>query len=675
MSDSRYQVPHHTIGWLLLAAVWAVVPLLWGGSLPLLLVVLALLGWRWQVARGRLSMPGRWVKVLLLLLLVTLTLWHYHTLLGPDAGTSLLAACFVLKLLEMHRLRDAYVVLLLGYFVQAMLFLFRQELYVTLYVVLGFVLFTTALTGIQQREARPMTHLKRAAWMVGQAVPLMLVIFILVPRVAPLWGFTLHSDQARTGLADSMTPGDISDVAQSSDPVFRVEFTGEIPPPAQRYWRALTWSHFDGRQWSQESLAGVDEPQWIYYPGERQPAWLSTLERQREGLAPDYRYRVYMEPSGRRWLYALEVSFSSTQDVGMTPDYRLLSREPVTQPLAYQAESYAGLVKDGELSPLARRQNLSLPAGGNPEARSMALVWRAKAVSDPAYMEQVLNWFRTENFHYTLHPPKFEGVDGIDDFLFRDRRGFCAHYASAFAFLMRAAGIPARVVAGYQGGELSPLGHYLQVRQYDAHAWVEVWLEGEGWVQVDPTAAVSPARIDDGLIPALGDQTKPAGAAFGQWASGSLLARAGMLGDYVSYLWQRWVLSYDQSSQRNLFERWFSGITFMRTLLAAGLALLMLLGGLRMHGYWQRYRRTPPWQWQYQRLVRALQRRGVKVQDTDTPRQLLIKAGIALPAKRRAFTQWLLAYEALAYARGDQEQMATRLALLKQRWPFGIGKP
>lgn len=668
---AHYQVPHHAIGWLLLAACWAVVPLLLGGSLPLLLVVLALLVWRWQIARARLAMPGKSVRAGLLLLLTLLTLWRYHTLLGPDAGVSLLAACFVLKLLEMHQLRDAYVVLLLGYFVQAMLFLFHQELYVTLHVLAGFVLFTAALTGIQQREGRAFGHLKRAALMVAQALPLMLVIFVLVPRVAPLWGFTLHSDQARTGLSDRMSPGDISDVAQSSDPAFRVEFTGAVPPPAKRYWRALVWTHFDGKQWSREASTRWEEMESAYFPGEVKPLWLQEQERQKEGLAADYRYRVLMEPTGRRWLYALDVPFSQSPEVGMAPDFRLLSREPVTQAMAYRVESFAGLVRNPELSAQERSRNLTLPAGGNAEARAQALAWRAEAGSDGEFVTRVLHWFATEDFHYTLHPPKFEGDNGIDDFLFRDRRGFCAHYASAFAFMMRAAGIPARIVAGYQGGEVSPIGHYLQVRQYDAHAWVEVWLPGEGWVEEDPTAAVSPARIDDGLIPALGDQQKPAGAGFSQWAAGGLLARAGMLGDYVNYLWQRWVLSYDQNSQSSLFDRWFSGLTLMRALLGGALLLLALAGVQRALAWRRRRRQFTPWQWQYLRLVRALKRRGIAVTEADTPRQALIKAGLALPEKRRAFTRWLLAYEAMAYGRPHPQERKERLQQLRRCWPFG----
>lgn len=667
-----YQVPHHATGWLLLSAVWAVLPILWRGPVSMLLVVLLLLGWRWQIARGRLAMPGRLLRFGLLLLLVLLTLWHYHTIFGPDAGVALLAATFTLKLLEMFRLRDAYVVLLLGYFVLAMVFLFEQGPLITLYVLAGFMLLTAALVGINQADdkGRALAHLRQSSLMVMKAIPLMLVIFVVVPRVAPLWGFKLDTDQAKTGLSDSMAPGDISDISQSAEPVFRVEFQGQVPPPAQRYWRGLTYSWFDGERWRQAATSDWQKDS-VQYPGRQSLPWYAALEKEKTGKTPDYRYRVLLEPTGRRWLFALDVPFSDTADVGLARDFRLVNRRPVDKAMAYRVTSYSHLTLDAHLPAELRRLDLALPPDGNPRTRSLARQWRAQSGSDADYIRRVLGWFHDQPFFYTLHPPKMPGRNSIDNFLFESRRGFCAHYASAFTFLMRAAGIPARVVAGYQGGTINPMGNYLQVRQYDAHAWVEVWLDGRGWVRQDPTAAVAPERIEDGILAALDDGDAPSGAGgIDYWATGSLLGRLGMLGDYVNYLWQRWVLNYDESSQRTLFANWFAGINFYRLLSMAVLAVLALALALFAWGRWQARRHLTAWQWQYLKLRRALAKRGVAVSAGQTPKQLIIQACIALPEKRQQLLAWLAAYQALAYANCPPDETSQRFKQLKRSYPF-----
>lgn len=667
-----YQVPHHATGWLLLGALWAVLPILWRGPVTLLIVVLLLLGWRWQIARARLSMPGRLLRLGLLLLLVLLTLWHYRTIFGPEAGVALLASTFTLKLLEMFRLRDAYVALLLGFFVLAMNFLFQQGPLITFYVLVGFVLFAAALIGINQADekGRALAHLRVSGLLVAKALPLMLVIFVVVPRVAPLWGFSLNTDQARTGLSDSMTPGSISDISQSSEPVFRVEFQGKVPPPAARYWRGLTYSDFDGESWRQAHTDVSPGEEDIEYADRPTRPWFEQLEAQRKGLQPDYRYRVLMEPSGNRWLFALDVPFSETPRVGLARDFRLVSRDPVDQAMAYRVASYPQLKMDVALPAWLRREDLALPKGGNPEARAMAQAWRADSASDVAYIQRLLAWFHEQPFYYTLHPPKLAGDDSIDAFLFQSRRGFCAHYASAFAFLMRAAGIPARVVAGYQGGEVNPMGSYLQVRQYDAHAWVEVWLQGQGWVREDPTAAVAPERIEDGILAALDEADAPAGAGALTLWNGSLLGRIGMFGDYMTYLWQRWVVNYDQHSQSALFANWFGKINFYQLLLWATSLVLSLALLVFAWLNWQARRQLPAWQWQYLRLRKALGRQGVEVTDGQTPKQLIIKACMALPEKRQQLLAWLAAYQSLAYAKCPPDEAEARLAQLKRRYPL-----
>lgn len=669
--DVDWQVPHHAIGWLLLGAVWAVMPTLLRGPTSLLVLTLALLAWRWRLVRGRLTMPPLPVRIGLLLLVVLLTLWHFHTIFGPAAGVALLTTAFVLKTLEMFRLRDAYVVLLLGYFVLAMVFLFQKGIFITLYVAAGMLLLSAALIGINRSHgnASPWQHLRLALVMLLQALPVMLVIFVLVPRVAPLWSFGLDTRQAKTGLAGSMSPGSISDLSRSSEPVFRVEFDGPVPPPAKRYWRGLTYSVFDGETWRQAPEARRER--LTYYPGEPRPGWYRRIKIALRDREADYRYRVLMEPSGRRWLFALDVPQVSDNDIGMVRDYRLIHREDIDQPIAYRVASYTGVPKDLQLPARLRQLNLALPSEVDPRTRALAQGWYAMSPSDEAFIQRVLDWFHQQPFYYTLQPPPLETADAIDEFMFETRRGFCAHYASAFTFMMRSVGIPARIVAGYQGGEINPLGQYLQVRQYNAHAWVEVWLDGQGWVREDPTAAVAPSRIETGLLAALSeeDQASIYGSLVPNWKGLGWLTQLSLMSDYLNYLWQRWVLSYDRDNQQALFDDWFGDGRWLYWLLGGGVALLLVAALVLRWLARQQQRQLTAWQKEYLRLYGSLEKRGLEVAPSLPPGELIARAVKRWPDRQAALEGWLAIYQQLAYAApsGDRKQ---QLQQLRRAWPL-----
>lgn len=657
-SAGIYQVPHHTLPGLLLAAAWIVLPLLWRGPLSLLMVALLLLAWRWQVARGRWVMPSALMRFVLLAALSLLVLWHYRTLLGPEAGSHFLALLLMLKMLEMFHRRDAYVVILLGYFVLAMVFLFHRGPLMSGYVALGFVLWGAALIGIHQGASvgRYRQHLRLSAVMFLQALPLLLISFVLVPRVAPLWGFSWQTSHAQTGLSDQMSVGSITKLSQSSEPVFRVEFDQTVPPPAQRYWRGLTYSQFDGSRWQQGSGGIGNHPlAAVHYRGQPLPTWLASLEQQKRQSTADYRYRILLEPSGERWLYALDVPFSQQPKVGLTQDFRLLKKKPVNQLFSYRVASYSDMRTDLVLPDDIRQQELALPQGINPKTHQMAQQWRTQSGSDEAYINRVLQWFHQQPFYYTLQPDRLTGRDSIDDFLFSSRRGFCAHYASAFAVLMRSAGIPARIVAGYQGGSINTLGDYLQVRQYDAHAWVEVWLNGRGWVREDPTAAVAPSRIEEGVLATLRSQGESRSVSrlegLGQLA---IFNRLAPMTGYVSFLWQRWVVGYDQKSQHTLLANWWGQGRWFYPLLIA----VLISGSVFMIiGWWlrqQRQSRLLPWQRAYWQLYYRLQRRGLPLNPWLTPKQLAEQASERWPDKAAAFERWLGCYTQLAYRPVDQ---------------------
>lgn len=648
-----YQVPHHAFGWLAAGTALAALPHLLHGPLWLqVLLPLAVVG-RVLMQRGRLSVPGRAMRVLLLGGVLLGTLYSHGTVLGPEAGTCLLVGAFALKLLEMVRLRDAYVLLVLGYFVLATSFLFYQGPLAAAYSLLVLLCLTAALPGINRPEAglRGGAHGRVAAVMLLQALPLMVLLFVLVPRVGPLWSLEFTQQRARTGMSDSMAPGEVSNLSQSMELAFRVEFQGAVPPPAERYWRGLTYSWFDGRRWSQARPRELPQSEYVWY-GDRAgalPDWAAALQAAREDASGVvYRYRVIQEPSRRNWLYTLAVPFADDRSLGLVRDMRLVSQQELEQRFAYSVTSYPGLIGRMPLTDEERAFMLDLPAGFNPRARSMARQWRDQAGSPQAYAQRLLDWFREEAFYYTLQPPLL-GEHSVDEFLFGSRRGFCEHYASAFVFMMRAGGVPARIVAGYQGGDLNPLGSHLSVHQYHAHAWAELWLEGRGWVEIDPTAAVAPARIEQGLEMALdaGD--------FG------LLRRAGdrvpglrqlrQRLDYLQFAWQKWVLSYDQTQQTSLLQRWFGGASLMQTglLLASGAVLIVLLLAL-----WVLLRHRAPartaLQREYRAMLRLLRRQGLSVSDTMPPRRLAARVRQQWPAGAALVEQWARRYEQAAYA-------------------------
>lgn len=663
-----YQVPRHTFPWLSAAVLLASLPHLLRVGSWLWVAVPGLWLWRWLIQRGRLRMPGRTLRVLMLVMVTLATLYTHGTLFGPDAGVTLLVAAFALKMVEMFRPRDAYVVIILAFFVLATTFLFATGPFVSLYVVLVLITVVAALVGINHEEsgASSWQHGARAGVMLLQALPLMLVMFLLVPRLPPLWSMEIDKQQSRTGMSDSMAPGEVSRLSRVADMAFRVEFDGPVPAPAERYWRGLTYSWFDGRRWSQALPPEVSMRDYVRFAGSETPHWYQLLLAERG--EPTWRYRVVMERTGRQWLYALAVPFTEAKDIGMARDMRLIHRQDLEDRFDYRVTSYRMTVAASGLEEWERDFFTRLPAASNPRALALAQQWRAEAGSDEAFIARVLDWFRNEAFFYTLEPPLL-GEHSVDDFLFRTRRGFCEHYASSMTVLLRAAGIPARVVAGYQGGELNPIGNHLLVRQYDAHAWVEAWLPGQGWRELDPTAAVAPSRIDMGLMESLaqlGETT--AGDFAGLMSNVPVLDRLIYLADYLEFVWTKWVLGYDQQNQLELLSRWLGQMSPQRMVMwlavLAGSVLLvltlwMLLSVRRRELHW--------WQKEYLVMERQLRRRGVAVAPGQTPSELARRVATQQPAAAPAMRDWQQLYERLAYHPVALETQSARRQLRRLR--------
>lgn len=645
--SQRYHLPRNSLLWLLLAQTAALAPL--ALYLPWFLIVgwLLVVVWRVQVFRGLWDLPGSLVKTLLIALLVGGMLLYYRRLLGLEPMVSLLVSACLLKLLEIRSYRDLLLVVFLSFFLIAVQLLFSQSILAGVYALLSLWLVTTALLVVHQPQGhqRPRRSLRLAGRLLLHSLPLMLLMFVVMPRLGSFWAVPDLQHAAKTGVSDTMAPGDISQLTGSADVAFRVTFDGQPPSSSQLYWRGLVFSEFDGRQWSQAGQidyrdgAMVD---WAAAP--RRPDWLKLINY--NGNKIDY--SVIMEPSQQMWLYSLEaVQLSSVRarqkTIGLARDFRLLSGEPVRQRLQYHVSSY--LDYQFEAAPLPDwrlRRELQLPAGFNPQTQQQARQWLAESGSHAAYIERVLKFFTAE-FSYSLNPPLL-GKHSVDDFLWNTKRGFCEHFASSFVVLMRAAGIPARVVVGYQGGEFNRTENYLIVRQYDAHAWTEVWLPARGWVRIDPTSAVAPSRVEQGLRSAL---TAEEAAGLAPLSNLSLLNLMQLQWDALNYRWHRSVLGYDNQSQVSLLRSLLGEVTPQRLVLFVAISGGVLLGLVALHLYWTR-RPVPlaPAQRCYRQFVAKLARRGLGLHPGESPQAYLrrlqqaplMQNNPALYAKAQAIT-------------------------------------
>ena len=525
-------------------------------------------------------------------LLGLLGLWlTYRTAFGLDMGVAFLVLCLVSKLWELYKRRDAYVVLNLSLFVLAALFLMDQGLVTTLEVIVGAVIVLLAFIALNDDSNERGDGRLRTLGVLGVgALPLLVVLFLFFPRLPPLWSVQLSGQQATTGVSDSMSPGDFASLGQSTELAFRVEFSDGRPPQQQLYWRGLVFSDFDGVTWR----PGSEQSPWSSTA--RAPTWIqnafATIPETAQN-SPN-RYQIILEPTQQDWLFGLDYPVSQQPDIMLTSNFTLSRNQPVTQQLRYDVLQFAPMRIDPILTDASRRQNLTLPNSGNSQARALAKQLFAQSGSDPVrYMAAIERWINRTDFRYTLSPPRLN-TNRIDEFLFETKAGFCEHYASSFTFMMRAAGIPARVVAGYQGGEPSRGGSVWEVRQMDAHAWTEVWLEGQGWVRVDPTAFVAPERVEQGM----NVMTEQQGAAmFGEGAGAQIsyqqyqmLQTLRRLSDQASYYWQKDIVGYDQDKQADSLLKWFNIRSIMQQIIWLGASAIIVMASL-VFFIWQRRRK------------------------------------------------------------------------------------
>lgn len=634
--------------WLALAIVLAVLPQFQSAPLWIPIACLLLVGWRLLLAYGRNHIPlqGTWIaglaRNLLALGLVLGVYLTFGTLFGRDAGVALLVVLTGFKFLESRWIRDHYVVVSLGLFLILTNFFYSQTVFTAAYMFLVVLMLIATLIDLNDPRARikPAGKLRGAGQLLGQALPIMLIAFLLFPRVpGPLWGMPDDAHGGVTGLDDEMMPGTISQLSLSNDVAFRVEFSGRIPEQSQLYWRGPVLWDTNGRKWTR---------------GQSRVQGLADIKSE----GPSLDYTITIEPHNRNWIFALEMPIEIPGDTRMTRDFQLLAGKPIRQRVRYDLTAYPHYRTVGA-DQIDFERALALPPDQHPRSVELARSWRAKGLDSKGIIDRALSMFHNETFYYTLSPPLLTG-DAVDEFLFDTREGFCEHYAAAFAVLMRAAGIPARIVTGYQGGTMNPIGNYLIVRQYDAHAWVEVWLGEAGWQRVDPTAAVSPARIRDGITTALPDSLidVPLGLQEGSLAA-QVLRHLRNRWDAFNNQWNQWVLGYTQQRQRDLLGRfgidtdwreltlWLTGaVMAVFTITAAWLLL-------RRRETSDAARRI------YDRFCRKLARAGIVRRSYEGPRDFAHRASQKLVSKADVIQRITHLYIRTRYGAtgGDLEQL------------------
>jgi transglutaminase-like putative cysteine protease len=610
----------------------------------LTLLALCLYGWRFYCTLNRAPLPSRWL-VLAFALAGMLGVWlEYRTLFGRQSGVTLLMLFAGLKLLESRTHRDAAVAAFLGYFLVITNFLYSQSIPTAAAMVVGLFAITATLVGFNAPQRPARANLRSAALLLAHAVPAALALFLFFPRVdGPLWGLPRDAYSGMTGLSETMAPGNLSELAQSDAIAFRAAFAGEPPPPAARYWRGPVLWDFDGRTWSgaQGGFTRFTAPHGT-------------------GV---YRYTVVLEPHNRLWLFALETAASVPDNARMSFDGQLNAATPVRSRLLYDMLSVTVPEGRSEEEPRWLERALRLPPGFNPRARALAREWREAARSDAEVLARALAFLQQGRYVYTLDPPLL-GTNSVDEFLFDTREGFCEHFSSAFTFLMRAAGLPARVVTGYQGGELNGVDRILTVRQSDAHAWSEVYLRGRGWVRIDPTAAAMPTRVQSGLAQALP-----------QSARLPLLLRPEMewlrqvrsRWEALAHRWNVWVLAYNPERQRELMlwlglrsADWRSMTATLFTILGV-LTLALLAWSLR------HITRPDPVQKAWQAFCSKLAARGIERASHEGPRDYSARAARALPGSRRAILRIALLYISLRYGARTSRAGIERLKRLVRR--------
>ncbi len=626
---------------LLLVIAWVLLPQV--EHLPLWCSALAagVLVWRGWLALTNQSLPGRWWLLTLLALTIAATLFTHRTLMGRDAGVTMLVVLLTLKTLELRARRDAFVVFFLGFFCMLSNFFYSQSLLTAFSMMLGLLGLLTVLVNAHMPVGKPplMEAAKTAGWMAALGAPIMVVLFLLFPRLAPLWGLPSDAITGRSGLSQNMQVGTIASLALDDSVAMRIRFEGRPPQQQDLYFRGPVLASFDGIEW---------RPQSFSFPSRY------SLTASLVVTGAPIAYEVTLEPTNRPWLFVMEAAAQkpalASYQSAMQPDLQWMVNRPITELARYKVQSYPDFRHGPPQAVLGLREFVELPPGFNPRTLELASQIRR----DPRYatagsaelVKVVMERLRTGGYTYTLEPGVY-GKNTADEFWFDRKEGFCEHIASSFVILMRALDVPARIVTGYQGGEQNPVDGFWTVRQSDAHAWAEVWHEGLGWVRVDPTSAVSPGRT--GAFQRLKAPQGVVAQALGSISPGFTIQVRAMW-EAVNNSWSQWILNYTQGKQLDLLK----GIGFESPSwadLSYVLLGIIVTASLAGAGWtlWE-HAQHDPWLRLLVKVRKRLAKAGIESTPSSSPRQLAAVIKGKYGGKAAALHDWLMQLEMQRYA-------------------------
>lgn len=632
--------------------------------LPLWLsmVMIGLILWRGCYELQLCTIPNKFILFLLTLMLLAGIIFSYHTLIGRNAGSAMLLGLLCLKLFEIKSFRDIALIIILALFSIIINFLFNQSIPVAFTMLFALVVLFTALISFQHdyknlSNVKPLPlklirshekkHFKLAVKMLTQAIPFAIVLFILFPRVnGPLWGLPEDAFSGTTGLSDKMSPGRISQLSNNSSVAFRVKFNSTIPSANKLYWRGPVMWNFDGYDWTAPESERIALNKFKF-----------------TALGTKIQYSITLQPHNNYWMLALDIPSTLPANSQLTTDMQVLSALPIQKLKRYDLSSYTNYVLP-ENSKTSMKRYLKLPASHSNEQgsnlyKSRLLINKLKSPTNPQEtINNVLNYFATQNFYYSRKPPLLY-KNPIDEFLFETKRGYCEHYASSFTVLMRLAGIPARIVTGYQGGEINPIDDFMTIRQSDAHAWSEVFLGKKGWVRVDPTAAIPPGNIEntDDALRLNSTRKKPAYLFKSNWLS-KQMKQMRFAWDAVNNSWNQWVLGYNTKRQKAFFAAiGIPEITWQGLSQLLFSILAVLTGLLAFIVFSNHSKKKNEIQNTYFKFLKKLKKYELTKLSSEGANDFAKRAIIKAPEHKQTIKQITLLYLQLRYKKHNEKQL------------------
>lgn len=609
----------------------------WSVSIIILLAI-----WRTLIIFNKLPLPNKYLSALLTLTLSFFVYKHSGSFSGIAAGSHLLVMMAFCKLIESRTHRDYMLLIILSFFIISTNFLFSQDIGTAFYMFFCLFIAIISLINVNRKNTQfTFSHqLKLSGQLMAYSLPVMLILFVFFPRITgPLWKTNTDETQAKTGLSDSMSPGQISKLIYSNDLVLRARFENRIPANNQLYWRAMTLWNYDGKKWSMADIADEDVTIQVTDPG--------------------FDYTVTLEPHQKNWLFLLDLPYKLNNQSPIASDFTAQTTKKVSKILQYSARSTTQYKIKHQLSNINRNIALALP-NLNAKTAALAHSWQQSSLTSNEIVDKAKDYFASNSFYYTLSPPGLTRQDSIDQFLFETRRGFCEHYASAFAVLMRHAGIPSRIVLGYLGGTYNPFSNEISVDQSMAHAWTEVWIDKKGWVRVDPTASIAPERVEKNLASAIENQED---LPFHLQIDSAVIQKIRQVFDAIDSGWNQWILNYNEDNQKQ-FLKLLTGSElnlkdisnlFIKILLATLIitASFYLFTGLK--------RKPDAVTAAYKKFCNKFAKAGYKKAKHEGPRDYQLRMAQAFPAKQQSIKQIIDLYINLKYSNHGSDEKKDKL--------------